>query len=90
MLKVVWGELPLPPILAPKAVVGEHGGALLAGLVLAAEGAAFGPAPGFSEIDLALRVVPYDGSPVAPGRLLASGLASGGAAAWALMESGER
>ena len=90
VLKAVWGERPLPPILAPKAVVGEHGGALLAGLALAAEGAAFGPTPGFSAPDPALRVVPHDGSPLAPGRLLASGLASGGAAAWALMESGDR
>ncbi len=79
MLKAVWGGRPLPPILVPKAVVGEHGGALLAGLVLAAEGAGFGPTPGFSEIDPALGVVPHDGAPLAPKRLLATALATGGA-----------
>ncbi len=89
VLKAVWGRRPLPPILVPKAVVGEHGGALLAGLVLAAEGAAFGPTPGFSEIDPVLEVVPHDGAPLAPGRVLATGLATGGAAAWAILERGD-
>ncbi len=90
VLKAVWGERPLPPILVPKAVVGEHGGALLAGLVLAAESAAFGPTPGFSEIDPALGVVPHDGAPLAPRRVLATGLATGGAAAWAIVERGDK
>ena len=89
VLKAVWGDRPLPPILVPKAVLGEHGGALLAGLVLAAAGAAFGPTPGFSEIDPALGVTPYDGAPLAPRRLLATGLASGGGAAWAILERGD-
>ncbi len=89
VLKAVWGERPLPPILVPKAVIGEHGGALLAGLALAAEGAAFGPTPGFSEIDPALGVVPHDGAPLAPKTLLATGLATGGAAAWAILERGD-
>ncbi len=88
VLKAVWGGRALPPILVPKAVVGEHGGALLAGLVLAAEGAAFGPTPGFSEVDPALGVTPHDGAPLAPERLLATGLATGGAAAWAIVERG--
>lgn len=89
VLKAVWGERSLPPILVPKAVVGEHGGALLAGLVLAAEGAAFGPTPGFAEIDPVLGVVPHDGAPRAAGSVLATGLASGGAAAWAIVEPGD-
>ncbi len=89
VLKRVWGGRPLPPVLVPKAVVGEHGGALLAGLTLAAGGAAFGPTPGFSEVDPALGVVPHDGAELAPERLLVTGLATGGAAAWAIVERGD-
>ncbi len=89
VLKAVWGRRPLPPILVPKAVVGEHGGALLAGMVLVAQGAAFGPTPGFSEVDPALAVVPHDGAALDAERLLVTGLATGGAAAWAIVERGE-
>ncbi len=89
VLKAVWDGRPLPPVLVPKAVIGEQGGALLAGAVLAAHGARFGPTPGFSEVDPALGVVPHDGGALAPARVLATGLATGGAAAWAILEPGD-
>jgi hypothetical protein len=68
---------------APKAVTGEYGGGFLAAAVLAAAGAACGPTPGFEEPDPELGVVPHDGSPLAaPGTVLATSLAAGGAASW--------
>jgi len=86
VLEGVWGERRLPPVLAPKALTGEHGGGLLAAAVLAAAGAEFGPTPGFREVDPELGLAPFDGSNwVAPGRLLVSCLATGGAAAWAML-----
>ncbi|MCP3961190.1 MAG: hypothetical protein GY719_25365 [bacterium] len=90
VLKSVWGERALPPILAPKAVTGEHGGGLLAALVLAAAGEPFGPTPGFSEVDPKLGITPHDGGPLGrPSTLLATSLAAGGAAAWLVVEAGE-
>ncbi len=90
VLKAVWGRRTLPPILVPKAVTGEHGGGFLAGLVLAAEGLPFGPTPGFAEADPELGVVPHDGVELPPpSRLLATSLATGGAAAWAILERGD-
>lgn len=77
----------LAPVLAPKGVTGEFGGGFLAAAVLAAEGAPFGPTAGFAEPDPGLGLVPHDGRPLPPpGRVLASALASGGAAAWAVLE----
>lgn len=90
ILSKTWGRVPLPVILTPKAVTGEHAGGLLAAAVLALEGAAFGPTPGFAEPDPELAVVPHDGRPSArPNKLLMSSLAVGGAAAWAILEEGE-
>lgn len=87
VLRRVWGDRPLPPILAPKAVAGEHGGALLAGAQLAVEGSPFGPTPGFAEVDPELGIVPHDGRALPPPtRVLATSLAAGGAAAWAVVE----
>jgi 3-oxoacyl-[acyl-carrier-protein] synthase II len=87
VLRAVWGDRPVPPVLAPKAVTGEHGGGLLAAAVLAAEGAHFGPTPGFTEVDPALGVTPHDGSELAPPkRLLVTALAAGGAAAWTVID----
>jgi 3-oxoacyl-[acyl-carrier-protein] synthase II len=78
----------LPPLIVPKAVVGEYGGTALGAAVLHAAGAPAAPTPGFAELDPELGVVPHDGSPLAPPRrLLASGLASGGAAAWLLLDA---
>jgi 3-oxoacyl-[acyl-carrier-protein] synthase II len=89
-LQAAWGEQPLPPILTPKAVVGEYGGGFLAAAVLAASGAPFGPTPGFAEIDPELGVAPHRGGPLpAPARVLVSTVAAGGAAAWLLFGAGE-
>lgn len=87
VLRGAWGEVPLPPVLAPKAVVGEFGGGILASGLLALEGAPFGPIPGFAEPDPGLGVTPHAGGALAsPSRVLLTGLASGGAAGWLLLE----
>ena len=89
-LKAAWGERPLPPILVPKAVVGEYGGGFLAAAVLAAAGIPFGPTAGFGEIDPELGITPYRGEPLpAPSRVLVSTLAAGGAAVWLLLGAAE-
>jgi 3-oxoacyl-[acyl-carrier-protein] synthase II len=86
-LRAAWEEEPLPPVLAPKAVVGEYGGGQLAAAVLAAAGAEFGPTPGYEAYDPALGVVPHAGGALGgPRRVLVSGLAGGGAAAWVVLE----
>jgi 3-oxoacyl-[acyl-carrier-protein] synthase II len=90
VLRGLFGESPLPPILAPKAVVGEYGGAALGAAVLYAAGLPAGPTPGFAAADPALGVVPHDGSPLAaPRRVLSSALAAGGAAAWLVLDAPE-
>lgn len=86
LLRSAWGDRPLPPVLAPKAVVGEYGGGFLTAMVLAAGGADFGPTLGFAEPDPELGVVPHDGSPLPPpSTLLVTSLAAGGAAAWLVL-----
>lgn len=86
-LRSAWREAPLPPVLAPKATLGEYAGSQLGAAVLAASGSRFGPTPGFRVVDPELGVVPHDGSELAPPRFtLATSLAAGGAAAWALLE----
>jgi len=96
VLKAVWDGRPprggsegearrLPPLLAPKAVLGEFGGAQLAAAVLALAGEPCGPTPGFSEVDPELGVTPWAGGEPAPSALLISSLATGGAAAWAVL-----
>lgn len=91
VLREIWGDSALPPILAPKAVSGEHGGGLLAAAELAIEGSPFGPTPGFVEIDPELGIVPHDGRPLPPPRrALVTALAAGGAAAWVVLERGDR
>jgi 3-oxoacyl-(acyl-carrier-protein) synthase len=88
VLRAVWGALPLPPILVPKAVTGEHGAGLLSGAVLATCGNPFGPTPGFEVQDPALGITPHDGRPLPPPRrLLITGLAAGGTAAWLVLEA---
>jgi 3-oxoacyl-[acyl-carrier-protein] synthase II len=86
-LVAAWEGSSLPPVLTPKAVVGEFGGGLLAAAVLAACGAPFGRPVACETQDPELAVAPHDGSPLpAPHRLLITSLAAGGAAAWALLE----
>jgi 3-oxoacyl-[acyl-carrier-protein] synthase II len=86
-LRAAWGDVPLPAIVTPKAVVGEFGGGLLAGAVLTAEGAPFGRPVGFTTPDPGCSVGPHDGGPLSiPRRLLITALAAGGAAAWAVLE----
>jgi len=86
-LVAAWQGAPLPPVVTPKAVVGEFGGGLLAAAVLAAEGAHFGRPVAFETRDPELHIVPHDGSPLpAPHRVLITSLAAGGAASWALLE----
>jgi len=86
-LAAAFGGTPLPPVVAPKAVVGEYGGGFLASAILAADGAAFGRAQAFTTQDPELPFAPHDGSRLpAPKHVLVSALAAGGAAAWALLE----
>ena len=87
VLHAVWGTAPLPPVLAPKSVTGEYGGAHLAAAILAAGGAEFGPTRGFEAFDPELRVTPHAGGPLpAARRVLVTSLAAGGAAAWLVLE----
>ena len=70
-----------------KVLVGEYGGGHLAASVLALAGAPFGRVRSFETADAELGVSPHDGSPLpAPRSVLATALAAGGAAAWALLE----
>lgn len=88
ILRRVWGETALPPVLVPKAVTGEHGGGFLASALLAAAGTSFGAPAGFGEIDPEVGFAPHDGSPLSPPRrILATSLAPGGAAAWVVLET---
>ena len=87
VLRAAWGDVPLPPILVPKAVVGEYGGGILTSGLLALEGARFGPTPGFSQPDAEVGVAPHGGGALeTPSRVLLTGLASGGAAGWLVLE----
>jgi len=86
LLRSLWGEARLPPLLAPKAVLGENGAALLAAAVLAVEGAAFGSPVGFAQPDPELGVEPHGGGPTSSApRVLVSSPAVGGAASWAVL-----
>jgi 3-oxoacyl-[acyl-carrier-protein] synthase II len=88
MLREAWGDVPLPPVLAPKSVTGEYGGGFLGAAVLAAAGAPFGPTAGFEEPDPELGIVPHDGSPLAPpSTVLVTSVAAGGAASWLVLEA---
>ena len=87
VLRAAWETVELPPIVVPKAVVGEYGGGILAGAVLAASGAPFGAVAAFETPDPELMIVPHDGRPLdLPRRTLVSSLAAGGAAAWVVLE----
>jgi 3-oxoacyl-[acyl-carrier-protein] synthase II len=84
-LRTAWGDHPLPPIVAPKAVTGEYSGAFLAAAVLALRGQ-IAAAPDFErdpDIDLQPRAL---AAPTA-GPVLVSSLACGGQAAWLVLEA---
>jgi 3-oxoacyl-(acyl-carrier-protein) synthase len=87
VLREVWRGGGIPPVVVPKAVVGEYGGGIIAGGVLAASGTPFGRIEAFEAPDPDMTISPHDGAPLdPPRRLLLSSLAAGGAAAWAVLE----
>ena len=82
-----WQGHPLPPVLAPKGVTGQYGGGFLASAVLSVADREFGATGGFSEPDPAVGVIPHVGGPLPHADItLVTSLASGGAAAWLLLE----
>lgn len=86
VLRAAFGE-GLPPVVAPKGVTGEYGGGLLASLTLACAARPFGPTVGFREPDPEVGLTPHRGGVLPPPRtIMASILAAGGAAAWAVLE----
>lgn len=88
-LRAVWEGAPLPPVVTPKAVTGEHGGGFLGAAVLAAAGAPLGGAPDPTELDPELEVVPAGGALPPPRTALLTSLAAGGAAAWVVLAGPE-
>jgi 3-oxoacyl-[acyl-carrier-protein] synthase II len=84
-LRAVWGERPLPPVTAPKGVVGEYGGGFLAAALLALDDAS--PTAGFERPDPDLGLSPVTAPGGGPARrVLVSTIASGGPACWLLLE----
>lgn len=86
LLVELWDGRALPPIWTPKGVVGEYAGAFLGAAVLAVHGGACSPPSGFSEEDPALGVAPAAGGAAAPGRVLVTSVAAGGAMAWIVLD----
>ncbi len=79
-----------PPVLAPKDALGAWGGGFLIAAVLAASGRTSAPVRGFGEADPALELRPFTASELPPPRrTLVSSTATGGAAAWAVLEAAE-
>ena len=79
----------VPPVYTPKGVTGEYAGAYLAAAFAALEGRPMARPVGFAEADPELGVTPWDpdAAAVEPHRrVLITGLAAGGSAAWALLE----
>jgi 3-oxoacyl-[acyl-carrier-protein] synthase II len=94
VLVEAWGGRPLPPVIAPKGILGDWVGAPVAGALAALEGVAFGATPGFERVDPELGLMPHDGRALGgPRRVLVSVLSAGGAGAWLGLEragDGER
>jgi 3-oxoacyl-[acyl-carrier-protein] synthase II len=87
ILRRLWPDSERPAVLTPKAHIGQYGGGFLAAAILAAGGGWFGPPPGFEEVDPELNVRPHPGGwldPASPS--LVTSFASGGSAAWLLLE----
>ena len=86
-LRDAWRHDPLPPILAPKGVVGQYGGGFLASAVLSVNDPEPGATAGFREADPVMAITPHRGGPLPPADLtLVTSLASGGAASWLILE----
>ncbi len=86
-LRRLWGDEELPPVLTPKAFVGQYGGGFVASAVLAAAGGTFGPTPGFTDEDPEIGVRPHAGGSLPPASpSLVTTCASGGSAAWLLLD----
>lgn len=86
LLTALFGER-LPPIVAPKGATGEGGGGFLAAALLAAAGEVVAATAGFSQSDPELGLEPLRTSlSDAPRRTLVTSLASGGAAAWVVLD----
>jgi 3-oxoacyl-(acyl-carrier-protein) synthase len=87
VLRTAWGVRPLPPVLAPKAVTGEYGGAFLAAAVLAARGEGTWDASWHAEVDDACGIAPHAGPiPDRVRTVLVTSLAAGGSASWLVLE----
>ncbi len=84
----LFGEDSHPPVFAPIGTTGFGGGGFLAAVCLAAEGEPLGGSAGHCECDprLPIRPHPTAVSPT-PGRILASTLATGGEAAWVILDA---
>jgi 3-oxoacyl-(acyl-carrier-protein) synthase len=86
VLREVFGDA-MPAVIAPKAVVGEFHGGVLAAACLALEGAAFARPVGCTAPDPELGIELRDWRPSRPpARVLLTAHASGGAAAYAVFE----
>jgi 3-oxoacyl-[acyl-carrier-protein] synthase II len=100
MLRAAWSSggkhRPLPPVLAPKGIVGEYGGGFLGAAVLAAAGACFGAVDTGFEPDPELGIVPsgrkdptdrsdFSRTAPRPATVLVTSLAAGGAASWLVL-----
>lgn len=83
VLQELFGRRSLPPLVAPKAVTGEYGGHPIAAAVLATCGAEFARPRQCTQPDLDVRL--HRGR-LDAARVLVSGLAAGGAAAWLVLE----
>jgi len=77
----------MPPVFAPKAVTGEYGGGNLAAALVLLGGASCAQVTAPDMLDPALGIALHDGGlPARARRVLVSSLASGGAAAWVVLE----
>lgn len=84
ILHHVWGDA-IPPVFAPKAVTGEYGGGNLGGAFAILGGAYCARPAGTDSPAFGIRL--HEGRLPAPAqRILLAGLASGGAAAWIVLE----
>jgi len=86
VLRTLWPGA-MPPLLTPKAVLGEHGGSTLAAAIAILHGHCVGaPVDGF-ESDPDLDVRPHYGPlEQPPARLLVTAFATGGACAFAVLD----